>query len=263
MLGSLLLPTTSRYPQGGLGAIAPIVARRTPQEQLPPPSQPAAASATYTPASKTHQDVALYSRHGASSTRPIPTHQAWSVDRQNTLSLTIETAEGDIATIHLSQSQRYTARTSTRGSDIRASDSMNLNMVVQGDLSANEAKSIDAVVKQIGDVAQNFFAGDIKKALDTAGSIAIPGESNALTAIDFDLQRQETRKAVTVYENIAMASVAPSGPTSAPAHHSDGPNSILGLLGGLMPKRQETPATAGQTHTPGASLPQMGINAWA
>ena len=149
--------------------------------------------------------------------------RAVSVERDRSFDLAIKTAEGDIATIRIGQQESASASTQVNISErgralfMRASAEyssvLDASVSVQGSLNAEETASINALVEQVNGVAEDFFAGDMKQAIRGAAGISFADDS--LSAFAFDLQSQEVRRAVAVYENVA-ATTAPAG-AAAPA----------------------------------------------
>lgn len=150
--------------------------------------------------------------------------RAVSVERNRSFDLAIKTAEGDIATIRIGQQESASASTqvniSERGralfmrANAEYSSVLDASVSVQGSLNAEETASINALVEQVNGVAEDFFAGDMKQAIRGAAGISFADDS--LSAFAFDLQSQEVRRAVAVYENVA-ATTAPAGGAAAPA----------------------------------------------
>lgn len=154
--------------------------------------------------------------------------RAVSVERNRSFDLAIKTAEGDIATIHIAQQESGSASSqvtiSERGRALSLSASaayssaLDASVSVRGTLNAQETASIHALVQQVNDVAENFFAGDMDQAIRGAADISITDDS--LIAFAFDLQSHEVRRAAAVYQNIASTTAPTSAATpatSAPA----------------------------------------------
>lgn len=128
-------------------------------------------------------------------------YQSVSVERDASFDLSIETADGDIATISFTQSQSFSAAGSTQRTggglalalQSSRSDNTDMQIAVTGELDAQELASISDLMKQVGGVAEDFFAGDMKQAIKAAAAIGIGGQSDTLSAFSFDLQRQEVR----------------------------------------------------------------------
>ena len=259
MLGNIqsFAPSAARNPFGAAAvrvqAVPPVEARES-----PPPSSPQTPAArrqdnasTYTPSTKSAPGDAVYTRKGT----------LFSVERQDSFDLKIKTAEGDIATLSLSQHQSYSASgtsvTSQQGTtetlDVSASTALDVHISVKGELNAQETASINALVKQVSAVAGDFFAGDTQQAAKEAQRIDIRTQADTLSAFSFDLQSHEVQKAVAVYEGVANASmplkppVSPQKPaaqdTPAPNTGNDFLKQLLALFDGLTQQNTDVAQT--------------------
>ncbi len=165
--------------------------------------------------------AALRSTSGAAYGGSLSALRAVAVERNRSFDLAIKTAEGDIATIRINQQESASTATqvsiSERGRALSLSASADYSSVldasvsVQGTLNAKETASVNALVEQVNSLAEDFFAGDMHEALRGAASIRFADDS--LSAFAFDLQSQEVRRAVAVYENVA-ATTAPAFPAA-------------------------------------------------
>lgn len=124
---------------------------------------------------------------------------ASSVQRRETFDLTIQTAEGDTATLRLSQSMEL--RSDAGQSSYR---SLDMQMQVEGDLNTQEAQAINTLMQQVSQVAEQFFGGDIANATRGAGALTLQGD--ALNAFSMNLHYQETRRATAAYQSVAQLS---------------------------------------------------------
>lgn len=230
-----IAPAALRSPYAAAAArvqpIRPVVVREPSNESFAPAQRQTARAAEtrYTPSTKDTGGDDLYLRNGKLPKTSSSAYQAaFSVDRQDSLELQIRTADGDIATISLAQSQSSSASvqasTSKKGAtvalDTQDSSSLNVQMAVQGEIDADETKSINALVQQINGIAQDFFAGDVQQAMDAATHINISQQSSGeLSAFSVDLRSTEVHKAVTAYQSVAdswMPQPRGSTPVSPP-----------------------------------------------
>lgn len=229
-----IAPAALRSPYAAAAArvqpIRPVVVREPSNESFALPARQAAPAqgTSYTPGTKGTAGDGLYLRNGKLP-HASNTHSAWqaafSVDRQDSLELQIKTADGDIATISLAQSQSSSATVQASASnkgatltlDTKDSSSLDVQMAVQGELDADETKSINALVQQINSVAHDFFAGDMQQAMDAAARIDLAEQSfGELSAFAVDLRSTEVRKAVTTYQDVADAWMPPSRGSTPP-----------------------------------------------
>ena len=159
--------------------------------------------------------------------------RAVSVERNRSFDLSIKTAEGDVATIRINQQESGNAssqvsisargRALSLGASAQYSSTLDASVSVLGTLNAEETASINALVQQVNDVADDFFAGDMDQAIRGAAGIRITDDS--LSAFAFDLKSQEVLRATAVYQNVAdtTAPAAPAAQTPvAPAPERNG-----------------------------------------
>ncbi|QDL55043.1 hypothetical protein [Rhodoferax aquaticus] len=178
----------------------------------------------YTAAKSEAPDSALYTNQGAPASTSS-SYQTSRVDRRDSFNLEITTQQGDVATVSLFQKQSFGVSSTAVQSETRSSPnnaaqlttyrqaSLDVQYALQGDLTPQEAASVDALVKQINAVAQDFFAGDLEQAMHSAARIDISGNAETLSAYSFDLRTQETQRVAAVYANIDAA----TAPAAAPA----------------------------------------------
>ena len=236
MLGSMLAATSNVFgrPYGvagaavtGVRAINPVVRGSAEADR---PSAPTQQSATpldktrYSPATPQTRDT-LYNRVGGLNAYGYQaSSQSLSYSRQDTFDLSIQTADGDVATIHISQQQELdwsSGSASATGAAGAAqlqtwrgdsTDALDVNISVAGDLNAEEMASIDALVRKVNGVAQDFFSGDMAQASAAAQQISFGPEDSTLAAYQFSLQSQESLRAVAVYESVATSTATTTAP---------------------------------------------------
>jgi hypothetical protein len=222
-------------PFGAVRAIKPVVGWAAGRESAAPQSRmtrPASDRTSYTPGPTPGKPQNLYSTNGRLPTADRMS-QSVSVDRDDRFALQIKTAQGDIATISFTQNQSFSATGSAQqvGENLNlaletsSSENLNLQITVNGQLDAQEMAAINGLVKQVSDVADDFFAGDMKQAITGAADIRIQGQADTLSAFSFELQSQEIRRAVSMYQGVAAATgvqpaTSPPGPAAASAGNS-------------------------------------------
>lgn len=239
-------PAALRNPFGatvqGVSKVRPVVEKPSAKDYLQPPSRTPARNAgqtVYTQSPTPNPNPLTYSANGKLGSNPARS-QAVSLARADTFDLAIQTAEGDVATLTISQKQKFTATQSTQRSAPEANDSFTLDsaevlkvqMAVKGDLNAQEKASIQTLVQQVSSVAENFFAGDMQQAIHGAAGISIQGQADTLTAYAFDMQSVEVRRAAAVYEDVA----ARTGPLQV----------VLPTLGAPVPATDALPSASGR-----------------
>ncbi len=219
MLANLITvaPSVLRHPfMGTLGAVRAI------QPLVENALRPHDDDTRYSPGPTQSQIGSVYSSKGSLG-GAAAVYQSVSVERDASFDLSIETADGDIATISFTQSQSFSAAGSAQRTggglalalQSSRSDNTDMQIAVTGELDAQELASINDLMKQVGGVAEDFFAGDLKQAIKAAAAIGIGGQSDTLSAFSFDLQSQEVRRAVTVYESVATATATATASQAA------------------------------------------------
>jgi hypothetical protein len=245
MLGNLLNVANAalRSPYGQVGATAGVL----PRQINPTVRRAEPGGASYTPAATPNPAQPLYNRTGGLNTSGYQAvSQAVSYGRSDTFDLSIRTADGDIATFSISQQQNIdtnwgaasvsdrNGRASAQELILNTSDTLAVNLSVQGDLSAEETASINALVSQVNTVAEDFFAGDLEQATQGARQISFGPDDASLSAYSFSLQSQESLRVVAMYESVAeFGPASPSAQASAPPPKADFLQSLRAMLDDL------------------------------
>jgi hypothetical protein len=195
---------------GGVRAVNPVVARN--RQEPEHDQRPRAASARYTPQSALGNEVPLYSRSGVPTTSS-GVFVSSSIDRSESLEFEVRTADGDVATLSFTHSSAQATRagaSQTNGGismDIvsETSSSTDFEVSVQGDLSKEELLAINALAKQVGEVADDVFDGNMEEAMQVASRININSDSDTLSSYAFSVQSQEMQTVAAVYEEVARS----------------------------------------------------------
>ncbi|MCF8209625.1 MAG: hypothetical protein K9K38_09515 [Rhodoferax sp.] len=145
----------------------------------------------------------LYNQRGTVVTRQ---------QREESFDLTIQTAQGDTATISLTQSAVSSTSVRTMGSarqsraefSTSSTNLLDAKLRVQGELNAEETQAIEDLLLQVNGVAEDFFAGDMESA--NTASAALSFQGNTLSAFTLDLQSREMLRASAVYESVSKLS---------------------------------------------------------
>jgi len=263
---------------GAVRAVQPVVRRdgaerapeRTMAAQVAPPE-----SAIYTPSTARNERAPLYSRTGAPADSP-GAFAAASVERSSAFDLTVQTAEGDVATLSFSSANTFSfagvASGAAQALAIDASEWSNLQVSVQGNLNDAELASINKLAKQVSAVADDFFGGDMNAALQSASRIDISTQADTLSAYAFSMQTQETRAATAMYQDVARTTApldvrpaqttiealpntatAMPPPTPLARDGKDFMQSLLALFEGLTQSLSNAVATNGKVLASGST----------
>lgn len=172
-----------------------------------------------------------------------------NVERQQSFDLTIQTAEGDTATLHFSQSTGSSsaifAQSSQRGSRVEtlqeSHGARDLQVTMQGAFNDEETQAMDQLVQQANRVADSFFAGDTHIASLQAYAMAMRGDS--LQSFSLDLHHQEMRRVSATYEEVARYTAPPTPSAAEPSAAMPGTDLLQGLkqlLAQLVNSAQDT-----------------------
>jgi hypothetical protein len=196
---------------------------------------PAQPSGFYTP--QTEPSAPTYNSSGRmASSAGLYAAAHW--ERSDSIELQVTTAEGDVATLRLSQSSSASAaagawRSGDAAGSALAWDALtgeSMDISVAGDLNEDEQSAIDALAAQLATVAEKFFGGDLEAALSSAGQISISDQSETLSAFAYSMRSQEVLAATALYEQVAQAGddapapAAPSPIEPVPVASSEGLN---------------------------------------
>lgn len=213
-------------------------------------TEPSGANA---PAPQSNADKVTLNGNGPRAGDGLYTRQGRMVsqtERQESFDLTIQTAEGDTATLHVSKSlgssSTVQAKSSARGSTVESMleqyGSLDVQISVKGTLNADEQQAIDRLMQDVNGVANTFFAGDTEAANTQADTLNI--QDPALAGFDMRLRSHEMSRVSAVYEDVAQftapaASATPSSQAAAsPLIQSDLLNGLKQLFAKLVAPSQ-------------------------
>lgn len=148
----------------------------------------------------------LVSNQAASTVQS--SRMAASQSQQNSFSFSVTTAEGDVVTINAarrdSQALELVKSQDENGQQLAAQwldeQGEQFTFTVDGDLNDEETAAIEALLKDVGKVADKFYSGNYEAAFDKAERLDVDG--NTLVSMSLNM----TQKTVAVAEYSAMAS---------------------------------------------------------
>jgi hypothetical protein len=152
----------------------------------------------------------------------------WQVRMSNTLTFELTTQEGD--RVQVSVRQKLGAMQQTTLVAAGATDGQNTALVgslsqlqagrfdasigihVQGNLNEDELKALQAVMKQVGELAQDFFSGDMQGAVEELSQMHF--DKSQLASFDLNMRQrvqvqQRQQAAVQVYQEVARPGYGP------------------------------------------------------
>ncbi|GAC99923.1 DUF5610 domain-containing protein [Agarivorans albus] len=118
-----------------------------------------------------------------------PLYSQLAMSSSQSATMELETAEGDKVTI--SYGSQLAASYSEGRSSIQASFSsqQQFSFSVEGDLNGDELAAIADLIKQVDEVGQQFFSGDLDKAFDQALNIGFDEQQLVGFAVNFQQQQ--------------------------------------------------------------------------
>lgn len=159
---------------------------------------------------------------------------------ERTASVQIETQDGDIVTIDISQSRSKTrtimkARdgdSSVRAMSIERSRSSSLSYSVQGELDDGEREAINTLLKDLDKVSRKFFHGHVDHAFNKAANLNY--DQDELASFSFSAEQTVSRQAVSAY--VTNSNEDPQQVESVPGTISNYLSEISRLIDEDMPK---------------------------
>ncbi|MGY5451765.1 DUF5610 domain-containing protein [Agarivorans sp. MS3-6] len=130
-----------------------------------------------------------------------PIYNQLAMSNSQSASMELETAEGDIVTI--SYGSQLAASYTEGRSSIQASfaSQQQFSFSVEGDLNDDELAAIADLIKQVDEVGQQFFSGDLDKAFDQALNIGFDEQQLVGFAVNF--QQQQSVAVTQAYQQAA------------------------------------------------------------
>lgn len=122
-------------------------------------------------------------------------------------SLKLKTRDGDEVEINFSRNfnaqSRFAVSQDGEGNsaailDVSQSENTGYLFSVKGDLSEDELKAIQTLVQDVGQLAKDFFGGDVQKAFEQAPDVRF--DSSQLAAMNLTMSRSESYSAARIYE---------------------------------------------------------------
>jgi len=131
--------------------------------------------------------------------------QGFDIQESRSLSLEIQTLDGDVVTIHFDQSSHNTSAapgvSNASGGGLASRQSleqgMQLDFSVEGNLSKEEHHAIKHLMERLGKLADKFFKGDMEGVMKRLGNLGF--NEQQLAGFSFDLNQQQSVQAVSAY----------------------------------------------------------------
>ena len=128
-------------------------------------------------------------------------------ERADSFELNVTTQEGDQVRIRFDRSDSFQAGMSVASDgqgnsamvfDMSRTQSSGFSFSVEGNLNVDEIDAIQNLIRDVGQLADEFFNGDVQKAFEQAGQLSV--DSTQLSAFDLTLTRTEVRSMASQYQ---------------------------------------------------------------
>lgn len=140
--------------------------------------------------------------------------------KAETFSLSLKTKEGDDVVIEFASAQQQSSSVAAARSggnsaavaSLERSSASSMSFSIQGDLNEEEVSAINDLLRDVNDIADEFFGGDIQAAFDKATEFEMDGSQ--LASMNLRLTRSESHSATSAYSSVgnmmpAMDALAP------------------------------------------------------
>ena len=157
------------------------------------------------------------------------TDLAASYRRQDKTSLQIRTADGDVVRLKFKSVTSADLDSRTRESESSTSSEVHLeisqrtrlSMSVRGELDADEHAAIHETIARAGEIASDFYAGDMQAAFDDADALGITSEEISSVRL-----RMKTTEQLT-YSARSVVRAGPDAESTLPGTVSDAPGAPI------------------------------------
>ena len=167
--------------------------------------------------------------------------------KAETFSLSLKTKEGDDVVIEFASAQQQSSSVaaarsggnSAAAASLERSSASSMNFSIQGDLNEEEVSAINDLLRDVNDIADEFFGGDIQAAFDKATEFEMDGSQ--LASMNLRLTRSESHSATSAYSSVgnmvpAMEALEPLNDLSSKLNtlSEDPRNSFMDATGSLI-----------------------------
>lgn len=134
-------------------------------------------------------------------------------ERADSFEMNITTREGDQVSIRFDRSDAFqsgvAAAVDGEGNsamvfDISRTQSSGFSFTVEGDLNVDEIDSIQNLIRDVSQLADEFFNGDVQKAFEQVGGLSL--DTSQLSAFDISMTRTEVRSVASQYQQTQQLS---------------------------------------------------------
>jgi len=128
-------------------------------------------------------------------------------ERADSFELNVTTKEGDQVRIRFDRSESFQAGMSVAADgkgnsamvfDMSRTQSSGFSFSVEGNLNADEIDAIQNLIRDVSQLSDEFFNGNVQRAFEQAGQLSL--DSSQLSAFDLSLTRTEVRSMASQYQ---------------------------------------------------------------
>ena len=127
-----------------------------------------------------------------------PTYSQVSAAQGRSFSFELETRDGDKVTINARSLEGFSRSQSTGGAGFAASFEREFALGIEGELDEGELKAINDLLKDVNSLSEDFYSGDMQKALEKALSLGY--DSSEIGSFSINLTQVSSVKAVQAYQ---------------------------------------------------------------
>lgn len=136
-------------------------------------------------------------------------------ERADSFELNITTREGDQVNIRFDRSDAFqfgvAGAMDEQGNsamvfDMSRTQSSGFSFTIEGDLNVDEIDAIQNLIRDVSQLADEFFHGDVQKAFEQVGSLSL--DAGQLSAFELSLTRTEVRSVASQYQQTQQLSDA-------------------------------------------------------
>ncbi|QTH62857.1 DUF5610 domain-containing protein [Psychrosphaera ytuae] len=127
-----------------------------------------------------------------------PTYSQVSAAQGRSFSFELETRDGDKVTINARSLEGFSRSQSAGGAGFAASFEREFALGIEGELDEGELKAINDLLKEVNSLSEDFYSGDMQKALEKALSLGY--DSSEIGSFSINLTQVSSVKAVQAYQ---------------------------------------------------------------
>lgn len=148
----------------------------------------------------------------SSASRPLA--YDYGQARATSFSFSMVTAEGDQVEIRAEDSRAVSVQGAASGQSQSASASQSRSWSVSGSLNESERSSIEQLIGEVDELAEQFFAGDLPAAMASSESLGYDREQ--ILGFSLNLSQSSIQRASETYRGVGRDAAAAQEPSQGP-----------------------------------------------